>query len=94
MSPRSALVEGGAAAGAAPPRISPPAKRSTLPPAAPAAAPAAPPPPPKSMDNKSPMREPGSGMTWACGTIVSSPNLVGRTRLSPPVPSTKAVGGL
>ena len=69
-----------------------PERRSTLPPAA-AASPVGL-PGPRSMDKRSPIRELGSAMTWDGATMLSSPNLVGNTRLRPPVPSTKAVGGL
>ena len=69
-----------------------PERRSTLPPAA-AASPVGL-PGPRSMDKRSPIRELGSAMTWDGATMLSSPNLVGKTRLRPPVPSTKAVGGL
>ena len=69
-----------------------PERRSTLPPAA-AASPVGL-PGPRSMDKRSPIRELGSAMTWDGATMLSSPSLVGNTRLRPPVPSTKAVGGL
>jgi len=70
----------------------PPLRRSISPPR-PAAIAAD--PPPRSMERRSPMREEGSGMTWAWGRSPPPPiPREGRARLRPPWPSTKEVGGL